>query len=65
MIWHILPVNDIKEHVEASTCHCNPIVKVLEGGDLLVIHSSYDRREDFEGNSLCHLSEIIKKYNPK
>lgn len=47
MIYHILPINDIEEHEEASTCKCNPVVKE-ESGDLLIIHNAFDGREGVE-----------------
>ena len=47
--WHIEPINDLKEHEQASTCPCNPKVEVIpDTGDLLIIHNSYDGREQFE-----------------
>lgn len=48
MIWHILPINDLKEHEELSSCECNPKMEVLEDGDLMIIHNSYDKREIIE-----------------
>lgn len=48
MIWHILPLNDLEEHLEKSTCKCTPNVELLEDGDLLVIHNSFDKREIIE-----------------
>ena len=42
---NILPINDLKEHEENTTCECNPKVEILENGEILVIHNSYDRRE--------------------
>jgi len=45
MILHILPVNDIKEHEEKSTCECYPEVEILENGDIMIIHNAYDGRE--------------------
>lgn len=48
MIWHILPINDLEEHTEKSTCKCNPKMEVLEDGDLMLIHNSYDKRETIE-----------------
>ena len=45
MIWHILPINDIKEHEEESTCECYPCVKIVDGGDMIIIHNAYDGRE--------------------
>lgn len=45
MIWNILPIEDDKEHDESSTCDCSPSVKLVEGGDMLIIHNAYDGRE--------------------
>jgi hypothetical protein len=55
--WHILPIDDLKPHEEASTCPCHPEVKV-EGGDLLVIHNAFDGREGVEWTQeiLGHIS---------
>jgi len=47
MAIHILPINDLKEHEETTTCECLPIVK-FENGEMIVIHSSFDKRENFE-----------------
>ena len=46
-IYHIIPVNDLKEHEDSSTCHCSPSV-CLEGGDIFIVHNSYDGREIIE-----------------
>ena len=48
MITHILPVNDLEEHEELSTCKCRPEVEILENGDLMVVHNSFDGREIIE-----------------
>jgi len=48
MIWHILPINDLEEHKELSTCKCKPKAEVLEDGDMLIIHNSFDKREIIE-----------------
>lgn len=47
MIYHITPINDLKEHTE-SGCECNPMVNVQENGDILMLHNSYDGREGLE-----------------
>lgn len=47
MIWHILPVNDVEEHEESSTCKCEPRIEIA-GGDMLMIHNSFDGRELLE-----------------
>lgn len=49
MIWHILPINDSLPHIETgSTCHCDPTVKLLDSGDIMIVHNSYDGREGLE-----------------
>jgi len=44
---HVLPVNDIKPHVESEACECDPRVEQVEGGTVIV-HRSYDQRELWE-----------------
>lgn len=44
---HILPVSDLKEHEESSTCGCNPKI-IEESGELICVHNSYDGREGLE-----------------
>jgi len=48
MTLHITPIDDLQPHEESSTCKCEPRVEMLENGDMLVIHSSFDGRELFE-----------------
>lgn len=48
MIYHITPENDLKEHILESTCACNPRSETQPGGDILLIHNSYDGREALE-----------------
>lgn len=43
-MYNILPINDLKEHVDDSTCKCNPKV-IFENGEMIVIHNSFDGRE--------------------
>jgi ascorbate-specific PTS system EIIC-type component UlaA len=47
MSIHILPINDLKEHEELSTCACNPKM-LTENGEMIFVHNSYDGRELFE-----------------
>lgn len=50
-VWHVYPVNDLKEHdTESPACHCNPTVELQDNGGLVVIHNSYDGRELKERN---------------
>lgn len=48
MIFHILPINDLREHEEKSTCDCEPKSEILENGDVMIIHNSFDGREVVE-----------------
>jgi len=54
--WHLLPVNDLKEHEESTTCECEPKIEFQENGDMLIIHNSFDGREAIE-----MFNEIINK----
>jgi hypothetical protein len=40
---HVLPVDDLREHTCSSTCWCAPVED-----DGVMIHSSMDRREEYE-----------------
>lgn len=48
MNWRILPINDTQEHEESSTCKCNPKASIMDGGDILITHNAYDKRELLE-----------------
>lgn len=46
MTWHIIPVNDLREHdTEGGTCWCCP---EYDEDDDLYIHNSLDEREKYE-----------------
>jgi len=47
MAIHIIPVNDLKEHEENSTCECQPTL-IMENGEMIFVHNSYDGRELYE-----------------
>lgn len=47
MTLHILPINDIKEHQELSTCECGPRIE-FENGEMIIVHNSFDGREKYE-----------------
>ena len=59
-IFHVSPCNDLKEHLlkcvlppigyPYCNCECKPTYQE-EGGGLLVIHNSFDGRENFEPDS--------------
>ena len=44
---HILPRNDTKEHIEDTMCECEPKI-IIENGEMIVIHNSFDHREIIE-----------------
>lgn len=44
MATHVIPLNDLKEHTENTTCECCPSVE-FENGEMIVIHNSFDGRE--------------------
>ena len=48
---HIRPVDDIKAHELSEDCWCNPDLKEVEGG-MLIIHESMDKREKYENGLL-------------
>ena len=48
--YHVLPLNDLKPHVESERCACEPSVENLNGGRL-VTHNAYDGREFFEDDA--------------
>ena len=47
MAIHVLPINDLIEHEETSTCPCRPKVE-MENGEMIVIHNAMDNREIVE-----------------
>ena len=47
MSLHIIPINDLKEHEEISTCLCNPKL-ILEIEEMIFIHNAWDLREIIE-----------------
>lgn len=55
MNWHVLPVDDIDEHEEATTCKCEPRVEHING-NMVIIHNAFDGREGIE-----MFNEIINK----
>lgn len=44
---NVLPVNDLKEHTEDSTCDCKPTIEEVNG-QIIVVHNAYDGRECVE-----------------
>ena len=46
---HIIPINDLEEHIESSTCKCNPTYCNKDGE--IIIHNSFDGRELLENKN--------------
>lgn len=42
---HILPIDDLREHVEQRSCWCGPELSRLADGVILVTHNALDGRE--------------------
>lgn len=47
MILHIIPLNDLEEHEESSTCKCDPSAQIVNE-EIIITHNSFDRRELIE-----------------
>lgn len=47
MTINILPINDLYEHEENTTCHCEPKV-IYESGEIIVVHNAFDGRDIIE-----------------
>ncbi len=47
MAIHVLPINDIEEHTEETTCKCIPSVE-FENGEMIIKHNSFDKIEENE-----------------
>lgn len=48
-MFHVLPVNDLKEHIESRDCWCKP-----REDDGVIVHNSMDRREEYEQGRKMH-----------
>ena len=46
-MFNIIPINDLKEHIENSICECKPKI-IYENGEMIIIHNSFDNREYYE-----------------
>ena len=41
---NVIPVGDIKAHIEDSTCDCGPEL-VMQNGEMIIVHNAWDGRE--------------------
>lgn len=48
-IYHVIPLNDLREHLETiiPPCPCNPRIE-RENDSVICIHNSFDGREGLE-----------------
>ena len=44
---HVIPIDDLKEHEESSSCNCTPTM-IEVNGEFILSHNSYDGRELIE-----------------
>lgn len=42
---HVMPVNDMREHVESGDCWCQPSIERFSNGNALIVHNAMDGRE--------------------
>ena len=44
-VWHVTPINDLKDHQDSMECWCNPKIQIMENGGVVVTHNALDMRE--------------------
>ena len=47
-IWHIVPIDDLREHEDSVDCWCQPELLDDDCLDSVYLHASMDGREAFE-----------------
>ena len=45
---HVLPLDDLREHITDANCWCDP-TQDIDGDESLYVHHSADGREKYEG----------------
>ena len=48
---HVLPVNDLREHLCSLTCWCHPVEDTEN--ECIVVHNAMDQREEYEEGRKC------------
>ena len=51
--WHVVPINDLREHEENEKCWCCPDVQYVGVGSI-VTHNAMDERESYEHGRKMH-----------
>jgi protein-arginine kinase activator protein McsA len=59
---HITPINDLKKHEDSVNCHCKPKTEYIND-TLLIIHNSYDKRENLEKAQRQNLEDLKVLYS--
>lgn len=57
---HVIPVSDLREHIEATTCWCRPMIEDPNEEIPLVVHHSLDGRELAEPNCNPKFQEVAQ-----
>jgi hypothetical protein len=50
--WHVVPINDLREHKSSHDCWCNPVQDEEEPG--VWVHNSMDGREHYDEERKLH-----------
>ena len=61
---NIIPINDIKQHVESSTCDCCPKL-IMEDSEMILVHNSFDGRELIENKNDKEFTGVFTRYKEK
>ncbi len=59
-VWHIYPLDDLKEHStdSAEPCDCKPKMEMLPNGNVNIIHNAWDQRETREKDNKNYKKQI-------
>lgn len=51
---HVVPIDDLREHVETACCWCAPRVECVDGDPeaIVIVHASADGRELVEAHGV-------------
>ena len=56
--FHVLPINDLKEHEKTMDCWCNPEIQ-HDLPPYVIVHNAADRREEREvGHKRCYIPKV-------
>lgn len=47
-VYHVIPVGDLKAHLDGRHCWCKPRIETYDNGNTLISHNAADGREFFE-----------------